>query len=354
MVNIWGKRYTTVLAMGVVLLFLGGCGFKNQPVPPQTVVPEPISDFRYTIDSKGVVFDWSYPVSTVKGTPIEDIESFELYRAEVALEDVCSNCPIPFAGIAELEGGAVHDGVLRRTGTYANSFLQSGYKYFYKIRSRVSWWASSDDSNIISFVWFTPAVSPEGLKAQVGDGNVQISWEPVRELVNGGALTLPVRYQLQRSVAGKPFQNMGSPSVLTSYTDDRVKLGQKYFYRVQSMLAYEGEYAAGGVSDSIAAVSVDLSPPPPPSGVTVVRVGTGIKVFWEQVTAPDLGGYRIYRRLAGDTEFTMIADLDTSFVTYVDAEARDGVRYYYVVTARDTSTPTNESPRSREATPRYQ
>lgn len=353
MVYMRGMRFVGALFLGVTL-FVGGCGYKNQPVPPQTVVPEAIRDFRYTVDEKGVVLDWGYPVSTVKGGQIDSIESFELYRAEVLLSEVCSNCPIPFAEPMEIEGGAVFDGVEKRSGQYASSFLKSGYKYFFKIRSRVSWWASSDDSNIVSFVWFTPTVAPEGLTARPGDETIQVEWQGVAILIDGSTPTLPVLYQLQRSIAGKPFENIGFPTPKTVYVDSEVTLGQTYFYRVQSVMRYEKEFAGGGISQPITAISVDLTPPSVPQNLTVVQVESGIKLFWEQVTSQDLKGYRVYRRPANSTEFTMLAEVDISSVSYLDTDAQPGVRYYYAVTAVDMTEPTNESQRSKETTQRYQ
>lgn len=332
---------------------LGGCGYKNAPVPPEKVVPKSISNLHYQIDQKGVVLDWDFPVETIKGTKISEIESFELYRAEIPVDELCGNCPIPFTGPFELDGGVVYDGLKRRSASYSDSFLKPEHKYFFKVRSRVSWWASSDDSNIVSFVWFTPASTPENVSINAGDGQVKVSWSPVTQLIDGTTPTLPVRYQVQRSVAGKPFKNIGSPSSRNSFVDRQVALGQQYFYRVQAMLEYEGEYAGGGVSDEVLAIPVDQTPPPAPQEITVVRVDTGVKLFWAPVNADDLEGYRVYRRQASESSYTLIAELTKDTQGYTDTDAGTGVRYYYTVTAIDSAEPPNESALSREVTPRY-
>jgi len=351
MIRRFGKIGTAFSCLA--LLVLTGCGYKNAPVPPDTVVPKAISDLHYKIDPKGVVLDWSYPVETIKGTKISKIKSFELFRAEIALDEVCGNCPIPFSPPVEVPGGLTYDGVKRRTASYSDSFLKPRHKYFFKVRSRVSWWASSDDSNIVSFVWFTPPEAPENLRSIAGDGLIRINWSPVTKLVDGTSPKLPVRYQLQRSVAGKPFQNMGKPSARTSYIDRQVELGQKYFYRVQSLLEYEGEYSRGGISDEVLAVPVDLTPPPAPASLGATRVADGIKLYWEQVTTEDLQGYRVYRRKYNETELVLIAEVDKGEIGYVDTDAGKSTKYYYAVTAIDSEVPPNESDFSIEVTPRY-
>ncbi len=337
----------------LTLMVLAGCGYKNAPVPPETVVPEAVSDLHYTIDPKGVVLDWSYPVETINGTKIGDIKSFELYRAEIPLNELCGNCPVPYGEPIEVAGGMVYDAMKRRTASYSDSFLKPQHKYFFKVRSRLSWWASSDDSNVVSFIWFTPAEAPENVRSSAGDGQIRISWSPVTRLIDGAAPQLPVRYQLQRSVAGKPFQNVGKPSAVTSYLDRQVVLGQKYFYRVQSVLEYKGQYSRGGISENILAVPVDLSPPPAPVNLVATRMNSGIKLYWQQVNSDDLKGYRVYRRLASETKLSLIAELAGNEAGYVDTDAASNVRYYYAVTAIDWAKPANESDFSIEVTPRY-
>lgn len=349
------NRRLGIFLVGCFLIgfgLLSGCGYKNAPVPPEAVVPKSIDNLHYQIDQKGVVLDWSFPVETIKGTKINEVESFELYRAEVPVEKLCGNCPIPFAGPFEVDGGVVYDGLKRRSATYSDSFLKPEHKYFFKVRSRVSWWASSDDSNIVSFVWFTPASTPENVSINAGDGQVKVSWSSVTQLIDGTPPTLPVRYQVQRSVGGKPFKNIGSPSSRNSFVDRQVALGQQYFYRVQAMLEYEGEYARGGVSDEFLAIPVDQTPPPAPQEITVARVDAGVRLFWAPLNTDDLQGYRVYRRQANESNYTLIAELEKGGRGYTDTDA-GGVRYYYTVTAIDSAEPANESEHSREVTPRY-
>ena len=42
------------LLTGCCCLLLVSCGYKDKPVPPQTVVPKPVTDLRYQLSEKGV------------------------------------------------------------------------------------------------------------------------------------------------------------------------------------------------------------------------------------------------------------------------------------------------------------
>jgi hypothetical protein len=345
-------RLAGIFLVGASLL-VAGCGYKNPPIPPQSVVPKPIDDLLFTVQDDGVQLSWSYPVQTIKGSPIEDISGFELFRAEIPLEEYCGSCPIPFGEPMEIDGGSPFDGELRRKATYNSSLLRSGHKYFFKVRSRTSWWASSVDSNVITFLWFQPAEAPVGVKALPGDRQVTLSWQPVTTLSDGSPAAMPIRYQLLRSIGGQDMVKVGDLLSGASFVDRQVLNGKKYFYAVQSMMDYEGELVSGGVSDKVAVTPVDLTPPLPPSGVTAVRTGVGIKIFWDRSDEPDIAGYRVYRRAADKDSYESMGEVKAEYTLFVDSTAGDSVRYYYAVTAIDQSSPPNESNKSREATVRY-
>lgn len=341
-------RVIGVFFLGASFLLTGGCGFKNKPVPPASVVPHAIDDLRYTINDKGVQLTWSFPVKTIKGSVLDDISSFQLFRAEIPLEDYCGSCPVPFAEPVMVNGGSPMDGETRRKVTFDSNLLRSGHKYFFKVRSRTSWFADSADSNIITLVWFDPAPAPGKVTAVPGDRQISLAWQPVALKTAGKDLA--IKYQVLRSLDGKEFTKIGDPLAATSYIDRQVRNGQKYLYSVQTLTGYKNELAEGGVSKEVATSPIDLTPPVAPTGVTAVRTDAGIKVFWDRSDAPDLAGYRVYRRAANKDTYEMLGKVEPTFTLFVDTKAGEDVRYYYAITAVDGATPANESNKSKEAT----
>ena len=340
------------LLMGASLLFLGSCGYKDHPVPPDTVVPEAIEDLRYETDEKGVTLTWSYPMETIRGTEIEELSSFELYRAEVPLKDYCANCPIPFADPVEQPGGLTTEDGKARMAIFTMADLKPGYKYFFKVRSRTSWFAQSADSNIVTFIWQVPARAPEGLTATVGNRQITLKWQPVTMLRDGNPVSVPLQYQIMRSSAGNKPEEIGIVDGETTFVDRNVALKEKYSYQVQTQMLVGKEVVAGGMS-TVSTLSADITPPEPPTGVTAIETDMGIKVLWEKSGAEDLSGYRVYRRTAAAKEAVLIGEVEPVYTLFVDTEREQGQQYYYSVTALDQGSPANESQRSTEATTRH-
>lgn len=339
----------SVIVAGMLVLS-GGCGYKTPPVPPQSVVPKAIVDLDYSLDDKGARLTWSYPVETIDGRNLSAIDGFELYRAEIPLDNFCSSCPISFAEPIELPGGvtAMEE---RQTAQYASGMLRSGNKYFFKVRSRTSWWAASGDSNIVSFVYHTPAAAPQDLKASVDGTSVRLSWSPVDSLIDGGSAELPVTYQVVRSNNGKDFSEIGGLLQKTSFVDTEVASSTTYWYKVKSGMRFEGETLDGSLSPAVQARVLDTTAPPMVTGVTVIASAGDIRVFWDTTKADDLAGYRIYRRLQGEKQHTRVGDTGASTSLFVDTSVPSDTKVYYAVTAIDAAG--NESELSKDATTRH-
>lgn len=340
-----------ILLTGTLFL-AGGCGYKTDPVPPDSIVPKAIEDLRYAVSEKGVTLTWTFPKETIRGTDLTDIATFDVYRAVVSLDNYCSTCPIPFSEAIQVPGGVV-DPESTRQGTYETALLRSGHKYFFKVNARTSWWAASPDSNIVSFIWHIPAKGPEGLTAKAADSSALLSWQPVSQLMDGENVTYPMLYQVQRSSDNVGFVNVGTAQDATQFVDKALQNGEAYYYKVQSILMVGTNPVSGGVSDTMSVTAIDQTPPAPPTGITVVQTSGGVKVFWDKSQQADVKGYRVYRRSATEQTVKLIGDVSGVYSIFEDVNVAADGRYYYSVTAYDKTEPPNESDRSREASIRH-
>ncbi|MFZ5774650.1 MAG: fibronectin type III domain-containing protein [Thermodesulfobacteriota bacterium] len=322
---------------------LVGCGKKTRPVPPDMILPAPITDLSYRLDEKGVHLNWSCPTRTVQDDRLPYvIEGFELWRAVVALKDDCPGCPIPFGPpvelAAECEGGKAQ---------YQETLLRPGYRYVYRVRSKAGWYVASDDSNTVSVVWDTPLAAPTGLSVSEDDRLLTLRWQAPAGLLDGGKVSDPLRYQVYRSVNGADFVELGEPVGSLEYADREVRNGKRYFYRVRAVRLHHGVEAAGMVSATVAGSPRDLTPPAPPRQVGVNAVSGGVRLFWEAVPEADLAGFRVYRRAGQAGKPEKIAEIGGATLSYVDHPPAGKGAWFYSVSSFDRSR--NESPRSMEA-----
>ncbi len=337
------------LAFLLVLVVSGitGCGYKTLPVPPEEIVPKAIADLRYELNERGVTLNWTYPEETLRGETLSDITSFKLYRAVVPADKYCENCPIPFSEPIMVEGGAVAVGK-PKTGAYTATLLRPGHLYFFKVRSRAGWWAESADSNIVSFMWDIPAVSPQAPGVTVADRKVMLKWSPVTSHMDGTTINEPVKYQVLRNSGSGIFSPVGDLQEGFEYVDGQLVNGRKYQYKVQAVTMYEKGQVGGGVSSAVDAVPVDQTPPPVPTGVQGVRTASSVKIVWEKVEAVDLKGYRIYRRMPGDTKPMKVGEVNAPSTLFVDTSLPKSDEWFYSVSSIDRAKPANESEPTEE------
>lgn len=77
----------------------------------------------------------------------------------------------------------------------------------------------------------------------------------------------------------------------------------------------------------------DLTPPSPPKNIVVINGDKRAEIYWKRNTESDLAGYNIYYSYSYDGKYTLIGSSSTN--SFVDFGIRNGIKYYYAVTAYD-------------------
>lgn len=346
------RAITKIVLMFLAAALLGGvagCGKKTRPVPPDTVLPAPISDLSYNLDEKGVELTWSYPRQTVQGDRLPyRIERFELLRAVIPIKDYCADCPVPFGPPIVITAKSGDKGRV----SYQETLLRPNHRYVYRVRSKAGWFVSSDDSNTVSIVWDTPLLAPANFKIEETDKTLTLRWQPPAGLLDGTPVSDPIRYQVSRSTDGETFHEMPGDLIEgLTYTDRGLRNGKTYLYKVRAMRLHAGTLAAGMASHPLSAVPRDLTPPAPPQKVRIVATAEGVKIIWETVAEPDLAGFRIYRRSAQSSTRELIGEVGGAGLSFLDTKPPKGRGiWYYSVSAFDQARPANVSTYSIEAT----
>ncbi len=205
------------------------------------------------------------------------------------------------------------------------------------------------------------------LSAAAGNLRVDLSWQPSPDLVAG--------YHVYRTQALNPAVGNGAvytrltlaPVSVTTYADTQVSNTVAYSYLVTAVDAegFESAYSnlntTCGASDvdCVRAVPYNPTPPAAPTGLGAADPGVGFRVdlTWSPNPEPDIKGYRVYYRTEQEQVYTSFIPAGLTARANVTG-LTNGVRYFFVVTAINTSdgfTPPgasapldNESPPSAE------
>jgi fibronectin type 3 domain-containing protein len=337
--------YRSIAAVTALLFIalLPGCGRKTALVPPQKLVPVAISDLRYTLDETGMTLKWSYPTKMENGEELQVVKSFEVFRAVIPVAEFCEGCPVQYEESVEIDGERMPASGDTGIVAYKEAYLQSGYRYLYKVRSRSGRWHSSHDSNVVSFVWSVPPKAPQGVQLESGDRTITLTWEPVRMNIKETPLAHDPTYQVYRKNDDSYFVALGRPVQEAKFKDLELENNKPYFYQVRAVITSAGSLQAGSASMVVSGVPRDLTPPQQPQHMVAIEIPVGIKLVWQAVGGEDLAGYRIYRREEESNVPDLVAEVGPDQNQYIDQSMRTGRKWFYSVTSFDTAQPVNES-----------
>ena len=343
------RSFTAAVTVILFITLLSGCGRKRALVPPQKLVPVRINDLRYVLHEYGVTLKWSYPTKMENGDKLQAIESFEIYRAVIPEEEFCQGCPVQYEEPVEIDGGRLPAAKGTRTAEYTEGFLQNGYRYLYKIRSRAGWWYPSGDSNVVSFVWALPPKAPRDLRVEAGDRSVSISWDPVTENIESKPLEDSVMYQIFRKRGNEDFVALEEPVQEPEFIDAGLINAEHYSYKVHAIVAHGDTLQPGDAGRVVTVVPWDQTPPPQPQHLVAADIADGVKLAWQAIQGADLAGYKIYRREDKSDVPELIAEVAPDQNQYIDQSMTTGRKLFYTVTSFDAAQPVNESLPTEEA-----
>jgi len=133
--------YALILAL--VFSFMG-CGKKGDPIYPQVVYPDAVSDLGVTLRDGGMDLAWNLP------TEGGDSAYVRVFKSEVPLDGTfCATCPRTFTLINEFSS---EDPILskREGGTmgYRDGEIRKGFLYSYRVQLCTSPDVCSEESNV--------------------------------------------------------------------------------------------------------------------------------------------------------------------------------------------------------------
>ena len=207
------------------------------------------------------------------------------------------------------------------TGTsYTDKTAKAGVTYTYTVRG-----IAADGKTLspgYNRIGISAVIAPAKVvlvSAKADSAGILVTWQKA-----AGAHS----YQVFRKTAGTNWKCIAKNIHDTEWKDIDAVKGTKYFYTVRAV-ADDGTTRGGyDKTGKTAAVTKD---PTTPANVTLGKAGAGkngITVTWSY--AVDARTYRVYRKAAGETKWTIVAK-NAEGKNWTDKNVTKGVKYTYTV-----------------------
>jgi hypothetical protein len=340
----------SALIIFFLLILAAGCGKKLYPIPPDAVLPAPPREFRVSQEGDALVVSWLFPKEDLMGRPLTQLQGFRLQRGEARGVEPKEG-PAQFALLADIDLAYPREGVVKGEAVvYPDRTLVPGRRYWYRAAAYDQERYLGGWSPVLSRAWDYLPRPPRDLKAQAGDKAVNLAWSPVTHLEDAAPVKDLAGYLVyRRSGDGAWLPVTPQPVSQTTFQDLAVLNDVEYDYKVHAARRVGGDLLESVDSPLATATPEDRTPPPPLLNLVAVPTSEGIGLHWDPSPAPDLAGYRVYRRGPGEATFEKLTPQLLTRPHFVDTRAVRGKHYTYYVTAVDNSRRANESLPSEEA-----
>jgi fibronectin type 3 domain-containing protein len=313
------------------------CGRKTSPKVPDSPRPEMIEDIKVMTRDTDAFLSWPMPARNVEGRDITsaDIQLFRIYRADIGRDRMKGRYKL-YAVInmadpwpAEIRNNRVF---------WSDRNLKYGQVYGYQVRAVSVRGGVSPVSDEVRAEPLLSLAVPKGLAAQANDSSIRLFWDPVTTRMDGSHYEGYIGYNLYRGTENKHPDEMPlnkEPLRTNSFKDSAVSNNATYYYIVRSVDSPALPWRESPDSIEVSATPRDMTPPARPTGLTVVPGVGRAFLTWNENKERDLDGYYVYRSTRRNRNYRKLTNKAITLATFSDETAKQGMIYYYMVTAVD-------------------
>jgi len=377
------------LLAAALLVALGACGHRGDPLPPLRHTPPALSEFRLAQRGTGLEVSVLAPGSSVDGIAYEslaieflfiegqkDLEKAGRRRQVLAepLKRVVETLPLPAPGtVARAAARGVFGkekgprtltmGLVVQAEVTAPRGLEAGLT---ENGVRVAWTGDvpapvtatvqppripglpSAGPGPGSRSGEPPPAAPPGTAPVAGPESAKpdAARPPTAAAVGEASTKVEAEkrsgFLVYRRVGSAAYARPLAPGLIEKRVlqDAAAPQGEKVCYVVRAAASLEPLVESAASNEACLEVR-DIAPPAAPTGLAVVPRERGLELVWTPSVDEDVKAYRIYREAPGAPR-RLLAEVEAGRSAFTDETAKAGVLYQYALTAVDQAG--NESP----------
>ena len=211
------------------------------------------------------------------------------------------------------------------TTTYVNTGAKDGVTYYYMVTA-VNDSGESAFSNTVSGQ--NKAVTSKPAAPVVKIGNSATSGKP---MLTWNAVSGATSYKVYRATSQNGTYSLLGTVTTTSYTNTGAKDGVTYYYKVTAV----NDSGESAYSNIVSGQNKAVTPKPSAPVVKIGHSSTSGKpmLTWNAVSGAT--SYKVYRATSQNGTYSLLGTVTAT--SYINTGAKDGVTYYYKVTAVNDS-----------------
>ncbi len=297
-----------------MLLFLGGCGYIGEPLPPLMNVPGRGENLAAVQRGSTLIVHVTLPSLTTEGVVIKQSLRLDL---RIGPKPAGSPRIDTWAESAKAVGGATVANSIAEYHIPATEWTGKQVLIAVKVvgaNGRDAGWSPPVELTVVP-----PPEQPRDLTAEAVAQGVRLTW-----LGRESSFVI-----LRRGPEEHDYSEVGK-SPKPEYIDTTAQFGKHYSYMVQALVKVGQGEAQSDLSKEAAITPLDTFAAAAPAGLAAVPSTASIELVWERNGEPNVVGYRVYRAL-GSGNLERLAD--TVLPAYSDRKIETGKTYRYAVSA---------------------
>ena len=381
------KKFFPILILASLLVSLLSCGKKGPILPPVPRVIQKVEALEICQRGEKLLLEWENPTAYIDGSPVPEITAVEIWVTEIEKESTGKEgteaeepggkktgksgkneketpekkknlTPEEFDKKARLlalvEQREFFQHLVnpdRQPRRYRYSYLLSERDFeldrlVFSLRVKGKGRRKSEFSRLLSVRPAVISLPPREVKASLFQDRIEISWKAADKNYDQ---TSPARYKgynVYRSEENVQPRRLNEKLVKEErFSDSGFLLGKVYRYFVRASATEPPLFMESEDSDVVEVQAKDMFAPAAPSGLVSIAAESSISLTWDSNTEADLAGYRVWRRVEGESDFKLLTPQPILANAFSDAKVEKNKRYDYAVTAVDKAG--NESSRSK-------